>query len=97
LGHALKVNRSAERIVGSDVTIVSRRSFRSIREGTRARAPHALISSPGEEALPPPIGLPRRFGRPILACLCARNGMAAFAPTPVVPEATSVVSVLVKG
>lgn len=82
-GQAIRLNGLAERLIGSDLKIVDRRFVSFDRNATAAldRALHSLIWSPGVEALRPPIVLPRRFGRPILAYPSrAPVGLDIFAP-----------------
>ena len=69
LGDAVRSNASAERLLGPDLQIVKRRIVSSSREATAAldRALHALIWAGEGGALHPPVVLPRRQGRPILA------------------------------
>ena len=69
LGDAVKNNASAERLLGPDLQIVKRRIVSMSRDATAAldRALHALIWASEGGALHPPVVLPRRQGRPILA------------------------------
>jgi DNA-binding CsgD family transcriptional regulator/PAS domain-containing protein len=69
MGEVVRLNRSAERLLGPDLQIARRRIVSSSREATQAldRALHDLIWRPGAEACHPPILLPRRNGRPIVA------------------------------
>ncbi len=69
-GEVIKLNASAERLLGPGLKIVSRRIVSSDREATAAldRALHELIWARRAEALHPPIVLPGHGrGRPILA------------------------------
>jgi DNA-binding CsgD family transcriptional regulator len=69
MGEVVKLNRSAERLLGPDLQIVRRRVVCSSRDATKAldRALHDLIWRRSPEACHPPIVLPRRNGRPIVA------------------------------
>jgi DNA-binding CsgD family transcriptional regulator len=69
LGEAVRVNPSAERLLGTDLQIVKRRVASSSRNATAVldRALHALIWASQGGAFHPPVVLPRRQGRPILA------------------------------
>ncbi|HXE23293.1 MAG TPA: helix-turn-helix transcriptional regulator [Roseiarcus sp.] len=84
LGEAVRVNRSAERLLGADLQIVRRRVVSSSRDATAAldRALHALIWAGQGGAFHPPVVLPRREGRPILAYPTRLPAIAggAFAP-----------------
>ena len=81
-GEVIRLNPSAERLIGADIKIVGRRivSFSTDATGAFDRALHQLIWSTDPEALRPPIALPRRAGRPIMAYLSrAPAGFGAFA------------------
>jgi len=69
LGETVKVNPSAERLLGPDLQIVHRRVASWNRDATAAldRALHALMWTGQDGALHPPVVLPRREGRPIVA------------------------------
>jgi DNA-binding CsgD family transcriptional regulator len=69
MGEAVRLNRSAERLLGPDLQIVRRRIVSWSRDSTAAldRALHDLIWRRGAEACHPPVVLPRRNGRPIVA------------------------------
>jgi DNA-binding CsgD family transcriptional regulator len=69
LGEAVRVNRSAKQLLGLDLQIVRRRVASRSRDATAAldRALHALIWAGQSGAFHPPVVLPRREGRPILA------------------------------
>jgi DNA-binding CsgD family transcriptional regulator len=69
MGEVVRLNRSAERLLGPDLQIVRRRIVSWNRDATAAldRALHDLIWRRGAEALQPPIVLPRRSGRSIVA------------------------------
>jgi DNA-binding CsgD family transcriptional regulator/PAS domain-containing protein len=69
LGEVVRLNRSAERLLGSDLQIVRRRIVSWSRNATAAldRALHDLIWPRSAQASHPPIVLPRRSGRPIVA------------------------------
>jgi DNA-binding CsgD family transcriptional regulator/PAS domain-containing protein len=82
-GRAIRLNGLAERLIGSDLQVVDRRFVSFDRGATAAleRALRGLIWLPGAEALHPPIVLPRRYGRPILAYPSrAPIGFDIFAP-----------------
>lgn len=69
MGEAVRLNRSAERLIGSDLQIVRRRIVSWSREATQEldRALLDLIWLRSAEACQPPVVLPRRNGRPIVA------------------------------
>lgn len=69
IGEAVRLNRSAERLLGPDLQIVRRRIVSWSRDATAAldRALHDLIWRRCAEACHPPVVLPRRNGRPIVA------------------------------
>jgi DNA-binding CsgD family transcriptional regulator/PAS domain-containing protein len=69
MGEAVRVNRSAERLLGPDLKIVGRRIVSSSRDATQAldRALHDLIWLRSAESCRPPVLLPRQNGRPIVA------------------------------
>jgi DNA-binding CsgD family transcriptional regulator len=69
MGEVVRLNRSAERLLGPDLQIVRRRIVSWSRDATQAldRALHDLIWRRGGEACQPPVVLPRRSGRPIVA------------------------------
>jgi DNA-binding CsgD family transcriptional regulator len=75
-GEVVCANSSAERLVGGDLQIVRGRVTSFDRNATAAldRALHALIWSPESSALRPPVVLPRKLGRPILAYLVRASG-----------------------
>jgi DNA-binding CsgD family transcriptional regulator len=68
MGEVIRLNRAAERLLGSDLQIVRRRVVSWSREATQAldRALHDLIWR-SSEASHPPVVLPRQNGRPIVA------------------------------
>jgi DNA-binding CsgD family transcriptional regulator len=68
-GEVVRLNRSAERLFGPDLQVVRRRIVSWSRDSTQAldRALHDLIWRRSAEACHPPVVLPRRNGRPILA------------------------------
>ena len=68
-GEVLRLNRAAEAILGLDLRIVERRIVARDREATAAldRALHALLWSGSASVLLPPVLLPRKGRRPILA------------------------------
>jgi DNA-binding CsgD family transcriptional regulator len=70
-GEVMRANSGAEGLLGSDLQIVRRRlvSFDRNATGSLDRALHALIWSKESLALHPPVVLPRKRGRPILAYL----------------------------
>jgi DNA-binding CsgD family transcriptional regulator len=78
-GEVVKLNSSAERLLGDDLKIIRGRIVCGDREATAAldRALHGLIWSRQSDALHPPIVLPRRIGRPIIAYPSRLNGIAA--------------------
>ena len=67
-GEVVKLNLSAERMLGADLRVVKKRLVSFNRDATAAldRALHALIWTRGE-AFHPRVVLPRRLGRPIIA------------------------------
>jgi DNA-binding CsgD family transcriptional regulator len=67
-GEVVRLNPSAERLLGTDLQVVKKRLASSNRDATAAldKALHALIWTSGE-AFHAPVVLPRRFGRPIIA------------------------------
>jgi DNA-binding CsgD family transcriptional regulator len=71
LGEVLRLNRSAERLLGPDLQVAKKRLVSSNRDATAAldRALHALIWTIGE-AFHAPVVLPRRIGRPMIAYPC---------------------------
>jgi hypothetical protein len=68
-GETVRVNRSAEWLFGVDLQIVRRRVVSSSHDAIAAldRALPALIWAGQSGAFHPPVVLPRRAGRPILA------------------------------
>jgi DNA-binding CsgD family transcriptional regulator/PAS domain-containing protein len=68
-GEVVQLNRSAERLLGCDLQIIHRRIVSWSRDATQAldRALHDLIWQRVAEACQPPVVLPRRGGRPIIA------------------------------
>jgi DNA-binding CsgD family transcriptional regulator len=83
-GGVLRLNRHAERLLGADLKIVNRRLVSIDRDATVAldRALHGLIWSRQAEPPHPPIVLPRRSGRAILAypSRAPGRGPAALGP-----------------
>lgn len=69
VGEVVRLNASAERLMGPDFQIACRRIVSSSRDATRAldRALNELLWSRYPEAFQPPVLLPRRIGRPIIA------------------------------
>ena len=69
LGETVKVNPSAERLLGRDLQIVRRRVASWSGDATAAldRALHSLIWAGRDGAFHPPVVLPRREGRSIVA------------------------------
>jgi DNA-binding CsgD family transcriptional regulator/PAS domain-containing protein len=67
-GEVVRLNPSAERLLGADLQVVKKRLASFNRDATAAldKALHALIWTRGE-AFHAPVVLPRRFGRPIIA------------------------------
>lgn len=67
-GEAVRLNLSAEHLLGADLQVVKKRLVSFNRDATAAldRALHALLWTTGE-AFHAPVVLPRRFGRPIIA------------------------------
>jgi DNA-binding CsgD family transcriptional regulator len=67
-GEVLRLNVMAERLLGPDLRVVKKRFVSFNRDATAAldRALHALIWAKGE-AFHPPVVLPRRAGRPMIA------------------------------
>jgi DNA-binding CsgD family transcriptional regulator len=70
-GEVVRTNGTTERLLGNDLQIVNRRLVSFDRSATASLdgALHTLIWSPGSLALHPPVVLPRKGGRPILAYL----------------------------
>jgi DNA-binding CsgD family transcriptional regulator len=68
-GEVLRLNRSAERLLGPDLQIVHGRIVSWSRDATQAldRALHDLIWQRSAEACVPAVALPRQSGRPIVA------------------------------
>jgi DNA-binding CsgD family transcriptional regulator/PAS domain-containing protein len=68
-GEAVRLNRSAERLLGPDLKIVRRRIVSWSHDATAAldRALHDLIWRRSAESFQPPVVLPRQSGRPIVA------------------------------
>jgi DNA-binding CsgD family transcriptional regulator len=68
-GEVLRLNRSAERLLGPDLQIVRRRLVSWSREATHAldRTLHELIWRRTTEVFQPPVVMPRHDGRPIVA------------------------------
>jgi DNA-binding CsgD family transcriptional regulator len=65
----LQVNTAAQALMGTDLRIVERRLSCQDRHATIEldRAIHALLHASTKSALMPPVPLPRRTGRPVLA------------------------------
>lgn len=63
------INPAAERLLGPDLTLRKRRLVSFDPRATEAldRALHDLLLRPGTLAVSPPVAMPRREGRPILA------------------------------
>ena len=84
LGEAVRVNQSAERLLGLDLQIVGRRVASWSRDATAAldHALHSLIWAGQGGAFHPPVVLPRCEGRPILAYPARLPAIAddAFSP-----------------
>ena len=78
MGEAVCLNRSAERLLGPDLQIVRRRIVSGSRDATQAldRALHDLIWRRSAEPCRPPVVLPRRNGRPIVAYPSRLSGAA---------------------
>ena len=68
-GEVMRLNRCAERLLGTDLQIVRRRILSADRDATAAldRALHALLWSRESEAFHAPVVLRRQRGRPIIA------------------------------
>lgn len=68
VGEVVRLNLSAERLLGAYLQVVKKRLVSFNRDATTAldRALHTLIWTKGK-AFHPPVVLPRRFGRPIIA------------------------------
>ena len=79
-GEVVRLNRSAERLFGQDLQVVHGRIVCADRNATAAldQALHALIWS-WADALHPPVVLPRKMGRPVLAYPSRRPGAARAA------------------
>ena len=69
MGEVVRLNASAERLMGKDLAIVQRRIVSTSREATQAldRALNRLIWLREKTALEPAVVLPQRQGRPVLA------------------------------
>jgi DNA-binding CsgD family transcriptional regulator/PAS domain-containing protein len=69
LGEPIKLNRQAERMLGSGIRVSKRRIVADTRDGTDAldRALHTLIWTKSGSALLPPVVLPRDGRQPLLA------------------------------
>lgn len=69
-GEVLQANQAAERLFGPDLQIVGRRivSFDHAATGALDRALHDLLWTRTASALMPPVLLPRRDRRPVVAC-----------------------------
>jgi len=67
-GEVVRLNLSAERLIGADLQVVRKRLVSFNRDATAAldKALHTLIWTRGE-AFHAPVVLPRRLGRPIMA------------------------------
>jgi DNA-binding CsgD family transcriptional regulator len=78
MGEAVRLNRSAERLLEPDLQIVRRRIVSWSRDANHAldRALHDLIWRRSEEACQPPVVLPRPNGRPIVAYASRLAGAA---------------------
>ncbi len=83
MGEVVRLNRSAEQLLGPDLQIIRGRIVSWSRDATQAldRGLHDLIWRRSEEACRPPVVLPRRIGRPIVAypsrlASAAREGFA---------------------
>jgi DNA-binding CsgD family transcriptional regulator len=68
-GEILRLNRAAESLLGSELRVLKRRLVSQDHNSTIAldRALHALLWAETNAALMPPVALPRRGKRPILA------------------------------
>jgi DNA-binding CsgD family transcriptional regulator/PAS domain-containing protein len=68
-GEILRVNRATESLLGSELRVLKRRLVSHDQNATMAldRALHALLWAKTNAALMPPVVLPRRAKRPILA------------------------------
>jgi DNA-binding CsgD family transcriptional regulator/PAS domain-containing protein len=68
-GEILRLNRAAESLLGSELRVWKRRLVSHDQKATMAldRALHALLWAKTNAALIPPVALPRRAKRPILA------------------------------
>jgi PAS domain-containing protein/DNA-binding CsgD family transcriptional regulator len=84
LGETVRVNPSAERLLGPDLQIVQRRVASWNRDATAAldRALHALVWAGRGGAFHPPVVLPRCKGRPIVAYPTRLPAIAAGAFSP---------------
>jgi DNA-binding CsgD family transcriptional regulator len=76
MGEVVRLNRSAERLLGPDLQIARRRVVSRSRGATAAldSALHDLIWRRSTEACHPPIVLPRENGRPIVAYASRLSG-----------------------
>jgi DNA-binding CsgD family transcriptional regulator len=68
-GEIVMINQAAERMLGTDIAIVNKRFASQSPAATTALdlTIHALIESPDGSLVLPPLVLPRKKGRPILA------------------------------
>jgi DNA-binding CsgD family transcriptional regulator len=68
-GEVLRLNGAAEKLLGPDLFVAERRLASPDREATTAldRALHEVLWSDAASASMPPVPLPRRAGRPVLA------------------------------
>jgi DNA-binding CsgD family transcriptional regulator len=78
-GEVLRLNRVAQSLIDSELGIVNKRITSTDRRATEAlnRALHALLWTPTWAALRPPVVLPRRSGRPVLAYLLKLSTISA--------------------
>lgn len=78
-GEVIRLNSRTERLLGPDLRVVQRRLVSVDREATTAldRALHAALWSNNHGGLLPPVVLPRREGKPILAHVSRPRGIAS--------------------
>lgn len=69
-GRVIRLNKQAEKLLGSGLRVVNKRLVADRRDATDAldRALHTLLWNSSGSALTPPIVLPRADRRPIVAC-----------------------------
>jgi DNA-binding CsgD family transcriptional regulator len=80
-GEVVRMNGAAERLLGPDLHVLQHRLVCADRDATAAldRALHSAVWSADKTSLLPPVVLPRREGRPIIAYPSRPAGIAADA------------------